>query len=368
MRVISADCHVNEPPWVFDRVPAAYRDRAPKMMRGADGGDGWSFDGRPPTRTFGVEAMAGRQKAEYQRSGLRFEEILPGNYDGAAHVKDMDADSIDVSVVYPTLVTFIYLEGDRDLARACMVAYNDWMLEDFQSADPTRLVGLPMLPVDDDIDASVRELERVVAKGAKAVFVPGFPAVPYHDLRYEPLWRAAEQARVPVTFHRTFGGRSYEPDWDGGQNNFSAAGTVARFFSGVRPLTYMIFGGVFDRHPDLVFVGAEINCGWVPFWSQTMDQQAHNQQALQDMPSGKAPSEYLGTNVFVTVLDDDIGFRLMAEGEPRLADASMFSTDYPHSVTLWPNSRSYIERLTKGMSDHDTEKVLSGNAARVYHV
>jgi predicted TIM-barrel fold metal-dependent hydrolase len=46
----------------------------------------------------------------------------------------------------------------------------------------------------------------------------------------------------------------------------------------------------------------------------------------------------------------------------------MFSTDYPHSVTLWPNSRSHIERLTKGISDDDVEKVLSGNAARVYHV
>ena len=368
MRVISADCHVNEPPWVFDRVPAAHRERAPKMMRGADGGDGWSFDGRPPTRTFGVEAMAGRQKSDYQRSGLRFEEILPGNYDGAAHVKDMDADGIDVSVVYPTLVTFIYLEGDRDLARACMISYNDWMLEDFQGADPKRIVGLPMLPVDDGMDICVHEFERVVGKGAKGVFVPGFPAVPYHDPSYEPLWRAAEDTRVPVTFHRTFGGRSYEPDWDGGRNNFSAAGTVARFFSGVRPLTYLIFAGVFERHPHLVFVGAEINCGWVPFWAQTMDQQAFNQQALQDMPAGKAPSECLGTNVFVTVLDDDFGFRLMAEGQPHLADASMFSTDYPHSVTLWPNSRSHIERLTKGMSDDDTEKVLAGNAARVYHV
>ena len=32
-RVISADCHINEPPTVFDRVPAEYRDRAPRMMR-----------------------------------------------------------------------------------------------------------------------------------------------------------------------------------------------------------------------------------------------------------------------------------------------------------------------------------------------
>ncbi len=368
MRVISADCHVNEPPWLFDRVPADLRDRAPKMMRGADGGDGWSFDGRPPARTFGVEAMAGRQKDAYQRSGLRFEDILPGNYDGAAHVRDMDEDGVDVSVVYPNQGIFIYLEQDRTLALACMQAYNDWMLEDFQGADPARIVGLPMLPVDDGIDACLGEFERILAKGAKGVFVPGFPAAPYHDPSYDPLWAAAADAGVPVTFHRTFGGRSYEPDWDGGRNNFTAAGTVARFFSGVRPLTYMVFGGVFDRHPGLRFVGAELNCGWVPFWTQTMDQQVANQHAMQEMPMQRPPSEYLGRNIFVTILDDDFGFRLMADGEPHLADACMFSTDYPHSVTLWPNSRSHIDRLTKGMSDVDKEKVLSGNAARVYRV
>ena len=63
LRIISADCHINEPPWVFDRVPAEYRDRTPKLMRGVDGGDGWSFDGKPPKRTFGVEA--------WQEKGVR---------------------------------------------------------------------------------------------------------------------------------------------------------------------------------------------------------------------------------------------------------------------------------------------------------
>jgi predicted TIM-barrel fold metal-dependent hydrolase len=319
MRVISADCHVNEPPWVFDRVPSGLRERAPKLLRGADGGDGWSFDGKPPKRTFGVEAMAGRAKGDYRRSGLRFDEILPGNYDGAAHVKDMDADGVDVSVVYPNQASFIYLEPDRPLALACLRAYNDWVLEDFQGAAPARIVGLPMLPVDDGMDACVQELERTVGKGAKGMFLPGFPVTPYHDRTYDALWAAAAEAEVPVSFHRTFGGRSYEPDWDGGLNNFSAAGTAARFFSGVRPLTYMVFAGVFDRHPTLKLVAAEVNCGWVPFWAQ-------------------------------------------------MADASMFSTDYPHSVTLWPNSRSYIERLTRHMVETDRDKVLAGNAARVYGV
>jgi predicted TIM-barrel fold metal-dependent hydrolase len=368
VRVISADCHVNEPPWVFDKVPADLRELAPRMMRGADGGDGWSFDGGPPKRTLGVEAMAGRTKEDYQRSGLRFDQILPGNYDGAAHIADMQEDGVDVSIVYPNLVQFIYQVEDRTLAQACMVAYNDWMLDDFQHADPAHLVGLPMLPVDDGMDTCVAELQRLVAKGAKGLFIPGYPKAPYHDPLYEPLWSAAEEADVPVTFHRTFGGKSYEPDWDGGQNNFTAAGTVARFFSGVRPLTYVIFAGVFDRHPGLKMVGAELNCGWIPFWTQTMDQQVHNQQAMQEMPMQKLPSEYLGTNIFVTILDDDIGFALMAQGVPHLADACLYSSDYPHSVTLWPNSRSYIDRLTSGLTPSDKEKVLSGNAARVYKV
>jgi predicted TIM-barrel fold metal-dependent hydrolase len=242
------------------------------------------------------------------------------------------------------------------------------MLEDFQGANPKRLVGLPMLPVDDGMDVCVAELERVAAKGAKGMFIPGFPKVPFHDPMYEPLWRAAAQAGTPVTFHRTFGGKSYEPDWDGGHNNFSAAGTVARFFSGVRPLTYMIFAGLFDRHPSLKLVGAELNCSWIPFWTQTMDQQVVNQQAMQEITMERPPSEYLGTNVFVTILDDDFGFRLIAQGEPRLAESVLFSSDYPHSVTLWPNSKSYIERLTKGVAMADKEKVLSGNAARVYNI
>ena len=47
----------------------------------ADGGDGWSFDGKPPKRTFGIEAMAGRAKDDYKLEGLSWTEILKGNYD-----------------------------------------------------------------------------------------------------------------------------------------------------------------------------------------------------------------------------------------------------------------------------------------------
>ncbi len=369
VRVISADCHINEPPHVFERVPAEYRDRIPRMMRGADGGDGWSFDGKAPKRTFGIEAMAGRAKDEYQLQGLTFDQILPGNYDGKAHAEDMSRDGVDVSVVYPGHAIFVYLEPDRDLALACMRSYNDWVLQEFQAAAPERLVALPMLPVDDGPEAAVTEMERVRALGARGCFIPGMPRRPYNDPFYEPLWQAASASGIPLTFHRTFGGAPPDMDWDElVEQNVSVAGIVNRFFSAVRPLTYLVLNGVFDRNPGLTLVAGEVNCGWIPFWAQTMDETLRTEGAWAGLELAREPSEYLGVNVFVTVLDDHVGFDMMRRGQPRLADMSMFSSDYPHSVTLWPRSREHIAELTAGMREEDVRKVLSGNAERVYGV
>ena len=92
---------------------------------GADGGDGWSFDGGPPKRTFGIEATAGQTAGVKKLSGLRFDEILP-------RVTRHGCDGIDVSVVYPANAIFVYIEPDRELGLACLRSYNDWILDEFQ--------------------------------------------------------------------------------------------------------------------------------------------------------------------------------------------------------------------------------------------
>jgi predicted TIM-barrel fold metal-dependent hydrolase len=369
-RVISADCHINEPPWVFDSAPVRFRDRLPRMMRGADGGDGWSFDGQPPRRTLGLEATGGLPVGEKRLAGLRFDEILPGNYDGAEHARDMERDGVDGSIVYPANAIHAYLVRDRELAVALMCAYNDWVLDQFQAAAPRQLVGLPLLPVDDGMDTCVAELERCLRKGARAAFLPANPTRPYHDPHYGPLYARAAEAGLPLTFHRTFGGRPAEADWDELVNQqLTTAGTVFRFFSAVRPLTYMIFGGVFERHPALRIVAAEVSFGWVPFWAQTMEQNFEVRSELGDASAANAlrPTEYLGRNVFVTVLDDHVGFSLVPS-HPWLADMAMYSTDYPHSVTLWPRSAELIPKLTAGVGAQARAKILAGNAARLYGI
>ena len=144
-------------------------------------------------------------------------------------------------------------------------------------------------------------------------------------------------------------------------------GIVARFFTAIDPFTYMIFTGVFERFPDLKIVGAEVNCGWLPFWRENMDQNYEQQREWAKVPIERLPSEFVGRNVFVTTLDDRFGYDAIRR-DPTLADAVMYSTDYPHSVTLWPNSAKLVEELTAGFDDSSRHKVLAGNAESLYHL
>src|SRR5258706_556401 len=83
----------------------------------------------------------------------------------------------------------------------------------FQGAAPDHIVALPMLPVDDGMDVCIAELDRCVTKGARAGFIPGFPIQPYHSTYYDPLYARAAVAGMPLTFHRTFGGKPSEADY-----------------------------------------------------------------------------------------------------------------------------------------------------------
>jgi predicted TIM-barrel fold metal-dependent hydrolase len=370
MRIISADSHINEPPRAWHYVPNRLRDRVPKLAPAPSGGEGWSYHGRPPATSFGIEALAGRP-LDGKIGDLTFDEILPGNYDGAAHVADMELDGVDVSVVYPNYAIWVYVEEDQELAAACLRSYNDWILQDFQAASPDHIVGLPLLPTD-DIDATIAELDRTIAMGARAAFIPASPQVPYHVESYDRLWAAVVERDITLTFHRTNGGKPWEVNWDELDGRLtSAAGTTVRFFAGVRPFTYLVFSGVFDRFPNLRIVGGELNCGWIPFWSQTCDQQFDNKwyRGAGQIHVERKPSEYVGTNIFVTTLDDPVGFDLMATGRyPEMVDAVMFSSDYPHSVCLWPDSRKWAAELTEGLDAGSREKILSATAARLYKV
>ncbi len=318
IKLISADNHINEPCNLFiDRFPKHLKDRAPRVIEGADGGEGWAIDGKtPPSRTYGLEAMAGFKRSEFRISGLKHADLRKGNYDGAEHLKDMDIDGVYASVTYPGFMPAFYTHPDKEVALAGIQVYNDWILDEFQAADPKRLCGLAMTPMEVGIEETVAEIKRIHRKGCRAAYIPGSPSVPYnHPAHYEAVWQTANDLGITLCMHRNHGGPPDQTEWDAySEDQESIGGIVTRYFSCIRPFSYLIFNGVFDRYPNLKLVGAEVDCGWAPFWVQTLDRQWQVQKSWFPVKLQHQPSDFIGKNIFTTNVDDYAGYQMIGTG------------------------------------------------------
>ncbi len=72
----------------------------------------------------------------------------------------------------------------------------------------------------------------------------------------------------------------------------------------------MIFGGVFDRVPELKVVCVEADAGWVPHWMYRADhaiERHRNWLGSGDLQ--RKPSEYFREHVYVTFQDDWVAFQ-----------------------------------------------------------
>jgi predicted TIM-barrel fold metal-dependent hydrolase len=80
------------------------------------------------------------------------------NEDPHVQLEDMDADGIDIQVVYPTRGISLSAAREVDLAVDLARAYNDW-LADFCSVNPARLKGVALVALQ-DVAAAVRGAPR----------------------------------------------------------------------------------------------------------------------------------------------------------------------------------------------------------------
>ena len=139
--VISSDNHVIEPLDLWtSRAESKFKDRAPHVVP-LEQGDWWICDGLKIGVVRGTEAGVRFEDPDKLGSNRRIEEVRPGGYIPEEHVKDMDIDGIDVSIVYPTTGLGLYrFVPDSDLLTSIFRTYNDWVGE-FCDAVPQAAQG-----------------------------------------------------------------------------------------------------------------------------------------------------------------------------------------------------------------------------------
>ena len=372
-RAISADNHFNEPGDVYvDRVPVKFRDRAPRLVATPDGGEAWMWDGVPPTTgmssTYSLAWLQGRRWApeEYRRFPIRHADTAPGSWDPKTAIVEMEKDGVDASVWYPGLATSMYATKDGELRVALIRAYNDWQHE-WCGYDATRLVSMAVMPTEEETpEAAIAEMRRALALGFKGVLIPMFPSRRMWDPWWDPFWAAAAEADVPVHFHKGVGPTpDTGPFGDRKGPGMVSAGQIQSDFMYSMPIADLIFGSVFDRHPMLKVVSGEGRIGWLAHFSERGDVSYRRHRFLQKLTLELLPSEYLRRNVYNTFLEDRCGILMR---ELIGVDKQMWSSDYPHGDTTWPNSQALNAKQFEGVPADEVRLMLALNAARLYRL
>jgi predicted TIM-barrel fold metal-dependent hydrolase len=361
-QLISADSHINEPPDLWtSRVPAKFKDRAPRIER-FEKGDAWVIEGALDPINFGANCNVG-MPPEQRPAWIPFEQVRKGGYDASVRIQEQDQDKVDAEIMYPTPRVSnqnFFNTTDPEFHLACIRAYNDWLSE-FCAYDPERLWGVAMIP-NVGVDEALAEFERALGlPGMRGAMIGQYPhggenVGPEDDA----LWAAAAAAGVPISIHVGF---ANAPQGDKARMSRAQASGSVRFFDAPVRATQFVENGVFDRFPDLRLVLVEVDSSWIPYMTEQMDDRFHRQAPSGRPDIKRLPSEYFKDNILTTFITDSYGVRNRdAIGVSQM----MWSSDYPHSGADWPNSWKTIDKHFQGVPDGEKHDILAGNALRIY--
>lgn len=373
--VIDVDAHLTEPPDVWtSRVPARYLEHVPHMVRADDGKDVWVLDGKP-FYTVGMTATAGWGKP-FPDGPPTLDDCHPASYDATARLAYLDQAGIWAQVQYPNVAGFgsqrFLTIPDDELKLICVRAYNDF-LHDWASADPDRIITIMSTPFW-DVDAAVAEVERCAEAGHRGVLFTAEPqrfGLPYlGEPHWDRFWAAAQAAGMPIHFH--IGGGDAGSTFS--RERVAAHGSAATyaytstelFLKNGLQVADLLTSGVLPRFPDLNFVSVESGIGWIPFVLEAVDHSYLEAREGRRSQWELLPSEYFARQVYACTWFETVATtRLLG---PIPVDNVMFETDFPHPTCLYGNVRERIDAAFAGVDDTVRQKVLWGNAARLYGV
>jgi predicted TIM-barrel fold metal-dependent hydrolase len=289
----------------------------------------------------------------------------PGYWDPHARLAAMDTDGVYAEVLYSELSAFrqFHLAGDhwREVARA----FND-SLSDFCAVDPNRLVASYQLPII-DIGHAVSEVHRLAALGARSVQLPNYPTElgfpPYHDGSYDPLWAALSETSITISQHLGLKNTLfdiYRADPTPYKVIFNSIPGVMI----VENLSFWLMTGVLERFPRLRIVFVEPSFEIFLLWLRMLDKSWKRGRDRLYPGVTKAPSETFREQISLTFIGADSDS--LAHRYEVGVENIMWSTDFPHPASTWPNSSKIVEKMMADIPAEERHLIVAGNAARVY--
>jgi Amidohydrolase len=325
-KVVSVDDHVVEPSHVWQTyLSEMHRERGPRVERkrwspsphppGAkytntedpdgDWGDAWIYEDRliyvhKKFVAIPLEATPGGDVSAFDRTtmtmtAVTYDAMRPGYYERDARVKDFELNWVDGSLPFPTFPRFcgqtFYEAEDKELALACVRAYNDWMVEEW--CEPSGGVNLPLclMPLW-DVELAVAEIQRNADRGVRAFCFSELPTrlnLPsIHTGHWDPVFAVCNDTGVTLCMH--IGSSSTNPAASPDAPE-GVGGTLA-FNNSMASLADWLFSGKLSQFPELKLAYSEGQIGWIPYaldradtvWDQH-DAWQHSKEIIPEPPS-----------------------------------------------------------------------------------
>lgn len=359
--IISADSHVLEPGDLWSKaLGKRFGDKVPHMMKNFSGHEGSFFYlGRPG------EAARVDELVNAVDDDERLKSLIRAGCDSAFRLTLMEKDGVAAEVLNPTWGLWIPRIPEAALRQACAEVFNDWIV-DYSKVDPARLLGVGIVPLDDP-EWAIKEVNRIIRGGVRGVMVATQPiegAPPYRNALYNPVWAALEEAQIPVTLHIVTG-RVRDPfTYHGADERGEVPRSFIELFGEAAPVlaNEFIFGGIFDRFPNLKIMLSEYDASWLPILKYRVER-------IETFPGliklKKPANAYVEENVFVGFINDPLATKLRYEiGIDRL----MWGSDFPHPPSPYPNTQQRIQELLGELSAAEREAMICGNVSRLYNI
>jgi predicted TIM-barrel fold metal-dependent hydrolase len=371
-RVISADSHAIEPPDLWQHyLPQALKARGPRVVSVADG-DVWLCDGLPKRaakRPMG--AVARNQVRAY--AATRVEANKHYNSDAndwhpGKRVEYMRLDGVDAEVLYPNYAMRAFAITDAELQLAVCQAYNDW-IGDFCQAHPQELFGVAVVSAL-DVNWAMAECRRAKDKGLVGILLPQDTpdGSRYSAPQWDPLWATVAELDLPVSLHIIASGHA-SANWardETGEEN-AGIGYAVLPVRMARAFGTFILEGVFDRHPNVKLVSAENEISWAANFIRRLDWGYHRQKMAHDamVVCKRLPSDYWRQNCYLTFIDDPAGILVR---EHIGVDRIMWSSDFPHLDSSWPESQQFLNKQLAGVPADEVHQIVAGNCIQLYNL
>ncbi len=349
--IVSADNHwsLAEDPWKA-RAPASMQDRLPHV---------W-WDEALGVNNIGFNGVGVYN--ELRAQGIKSIEARPGTHRIKERMADLDADGVAMEIVFPQLLLMFNAHPDIEARELIFRTYNEY-LADLQKESGGRYfgVGFPNFWDPSKTRESIHHIKDLGLKSFVTPLSPGvFPdsgaPIWYASQEMDVLWSAAEECNLPVWFHA---GESLPVGNPGG----AGALMLGIFMPFRKQWGELVFGGVFDRHPNLRVAFAEAGINWVPGMLQDAEMIVDTIGANL-MPGIKhRPSDYWHQNCYSTFMADNVGLEMLKYiGSDRV----MWATDYPHSEGVHGYSKAIIEDVVARVSPAEAKRILGGTAIELF--